>query len=61
MIPNRGYQHIISPGLFFKLGPLSTIKIKPESFHSQNKNHTMDFGKDIIQKSGQKDISFGIN
>ena len=23
MIPNRGYQHIFSPGLFIKLGPIS--------------------------------------
>ena len=23
MIPNKGYQHIISPGIFFRLGPLS--------------------------------------
>ena len=29
MIPNRGYQHIISPGIFFKIGPL-TIQLKPE-------------------------------
>ncbi len=36
MIPNRGYQHIISPGLFIKLGPLS-IQLKPEHHYSQNK------------------------
>ena len=36
MIPNVGYQHIISPGIFFRLGPL-TIKIKPEHHYSQNK------------------------
>lgn len=36
MIPNRGYQHIISPGLFFELGPLS-IKFKPEHHYSNNK------------------------
>jgi hypothetical protein len=35
MIPNRGYQHIISPGLYFKIGPLS-IKFKPEHHFSQN-------------------------
>ncbi len=35
MIPNRGYQHIISPGIFFKVGPLS-IKLKPENHFSQN-------------------------
>ena len=37
MIPNRGYQHIISPGLFFKIGPLS-IKFKPEHHYSENKS-----------------------
>ncbi len=37
MIPNRGYQHIISPGLFFKIGPLS-IQLKPEHHFSENKN-----------------------
>ena len=37
MIPNRGYQHIISPGLFFKLGPLS-VQLKPEHHFSENKN-----------------------
>lgn len=37
MIPNRGYQHIISPGIFFKYGPL-TIQFKPEHHYSENKN-----------------------
>ena len=37
MLPNRGYQHIISPGLYFKLGPLS-IQFKPEHHFSENKN-----------------------
>ena len=36
MIPNRGYQHIISPGIYFKTGPLR-IQIKPEHHFSQNK------------------------
>lgn len=36
MIPNRGYQHIISPGLFFRIGPLS-IQLKPEHHYSDNK------------------------
>ena len=36
MIPNRGYQHIISPGIFLKAGPL-TIQFKPEHHFSQNK------------------------
>ena len=37
MIPNRGYQHIISPGLFIKLGPLS-VQLKPEHHYAENKN-----------------------
>ena len=37
MIPNRGYQHIISPGVFFRFGPLS-ITLKPEHHYAQNKN-----------------------
>ena len=37
MIPNRGYQHIVSPGFYLKLGPLS-IKLKPEHHYSENKN-----------------------
>ena len=36
MIPNKGYQHIFSPGLFFKLGFL-TIQLKPEQHFSENK------------------------
>ena len=36
MIPNRGYQHIISPGIFIKTGPL-TILFKPEHHFSENK------------------------
>ena len=36
MIPNKGYQHIISPGLFIKTGPL-TIQFKPEHHYSENK------------------------
>ena len=35
MLPNKGYQHIISPGFYFRLGPLS-IKFKPEYHYSQN-------------------------
>lgn len=37
MIPNRGYQHIISPGIYFELGPLS-VQFKPEFFYSQNRD-----------------------
>ncbi len=36
MIPNRGYQHILSPGIYVKLGPLS-ISFKPEHHFSENK------------------------
>ena len=35
MIPNKGYQHIISPGIFFKIGFLS-IQLKPEHHYSEN-------------------------
>ena len=37
MIPNRGYQHIISAGIFAEIGPL-TIQLKPEYLYSQNKD-----------------------
>ena len=36
LIPNRGYQHLISTGIFLKVGPLS-MKINPEHHYSQNK------------------------
>ena len=36
MLPNKGFQHVISPGIFIKTGPLS-IKIKPEQHYSDNK------------------------
>tara|TARA_Y100000992_G_scaffold301813_1_gene273728 strand:- start:182 stop:1873 length:1692 start_codon:yes stop_codon:yes gene_type:complete len=38
MIPNRGYQHLLSFGLFLKYGPL-TININPEHLYSQNKEY----------------------
>ena len=37
MVPNRGYQHIISAGIFAKIGPLS-IQLKPEHLFSENKD-----------------------
>ena len=37
MIPNRGYQHIISSGIFVEIGPLS-INLKPEQLYSENKD-----------------------
>ena len=37
MIPNRGYQHIISAGLFFEFGPLS-IQLKPELLFAENRD-----------------------
>lgn len=37
LIPNRGYQQIISPGFFLKYGPLS-INIKPEFLYAENKS-----------------------
>ena len=35
MIPNKGYQHLFSPGFFFELGPLQ-IQLKPEHHYSDN-------------------------
>jgi len=37
MIPNRGYQHIISAGIYAEIGPLS-IQLKPEHLYSENKD-----------------------
>ena len=37
MIPNRGYQHIISAGIYAEIGPLS-IQLKPEYLYSENKD-----------------------
>ena len=37
MIPNRGYQHIISAGLYAEIGPLS-IQLKPEHLYAENKD-----------------------
>ena len=37
MIPNRGYQQIISPGIYAEIGPLS-IQLKPEYIFSENKD-----------------------
>ena len=37
MIPNRGYQHIFSSGIYVELGPLS-IQLNPEHHYSENKN-----------------------
>jgi hypothetical protein len=37
MIPNRGYQHIISAGIYAEIGPLS-IQLKPEHLLSENKD-----------------------
>ena len=37
MIPNRGYQHIISAGVYAEIGPIS-IQLKPEYLFSENKD-----------------------
>jgi hypothetical protein len=37
MIPNLGYQHILSAGIYAEIGPLS-IQLKPEYLYSQNKD-----------------------
>lgn len=36
LIPNKGFQQLISFGFFFELGPLS-IKVNPESLYAENK------------------------
>jgi len=43
MIPNRGYQHIISAGVYTEIGPLS-IQLKPEHLFSEN-NDFEGFGE----------------
>lgn len=35
MIQNKGYQHLLSAGIYFELGPL-TIQFKPEHIFAQN-------------------------
>jgi hypothetical protein len=37
MIPNRGYQHLISGGVYAEIGPLS-IQLKPEHLFSENRD-----------------------
>ena len=37
MVPNRGYQHIISAGIYVEIGPLS-VQLKPEYLFSENKD-----------------------
>ena len=37
MVPNRGYQHILSAGIYTEIGPLS-IQLKPEYLFSENKD-----------------------
>ena len=37
MLPNKGYQHIVSTGFFLKAGPL-TIQFKPEHHYAENKD-----------------------
>ena len=37
MVPNRGYQHIFSTGIYVEIGPLS-IQLKPEHLFSENKD-----------------------
>jgi hypothetical protein len=37
MIPNRGYQQLVSFGFFAELGPLS-IQFKPETVYAENRN-----------------------
>ncbi len=38
MLPNRGFQHIFSLGIYSKIGPLE-IQFSPEHHYGQNKNY----------------------
>ena len=38
MIPARGYQQLVSAGIYFELGPLS-IQLKPEHVFAENKDY----------------------
>ena len=38
MIPARGYQQLLSAGIYFELGPLS-IQLKPEHIFAENKDY----------------------
>ena len=57
MIPNRGYQHIISPGIFIKTGPI-TIQFKPEHHFSENKEFD-GFWNGHYPEIWAKDMSYG--
>ena len=59
MIPNRGYQHIVSTGFYLEFGPLS-VQFK-QNITSVKIKALMDFGMDIILRFGQNDIGFGID
>ena len=37
LIPNKGFQNLISTGFFIKIGPLS-VQLKPEFVYSENLN-----------------------
>jgi hypothetical protein len=62
MVPNRGYQHILSAGIYAEIGPLS-IQLKPEYLYSDRIKILKGLEKDlmvIIQLYGQKDTNYGI-
>lgn len=37
MIPSRGFQQLVSAGIYFELGPL-TVQLKPENIYAENKD-----------------------
>ncbi len=53
MVPSRGYQTMVSAGIFLEIGPLS-IQLRPEYVYAENKNfrqqYEVDNGKEF--KSG---------
>jgi hypothetical protein len=61
MIPARGYQTVVSGGIFAKIGPLS-IQLRPEYVYAENKDY-QGFYKDQIDRkwSGYYEVQLFID
>jgi hypothetical protein len=59
MIPNRGYQQLVSFGFHAELGPLS-IQFKPESVYAENRDFEGFPDSHYGMQLGPEDIVFGI-
>ena len=46
MITNRGYQNLISAGIFLEWGPLS-VQFKPENIYAENKDYDGFLGRSL--------------